>query len=220
MYSDYHRFKSHDCLICFKPIDHQFFLLSLIANPSICIDCFRKLNVLNEKSRFDGCDICFLYEYNEFFRALLFQYKGQYDIALAPVFLSYFLMELRHRYSNCIAACCPSSKDQNERRGFAPMEEIAKTLNLPLFTGLIKIGDYKQADQPFRKRKEIYDHIAVVGGNDLYQKEILLIDDVMTSGHTLKACLDQLRKFSPKKIDILILSCRKHRKTLSSENSF
>lgn len=100
------------------------------------------------------------------------------------------------------------------------MEEIAKTLNLPLFTGLVKIGDYKQADQPFRKRKEIYDHIAVVGGKDLCQKEILLIDDVMTSGHTLKACLDQLRKLSPKKIDILILSCRKHRKTLSSENSF
>ncbi|WP_147585156.1 ComF family protein [Beduini massiliensis] len=176
--------------------------------------------MLNEKSQFDGCDIRFLYEYNEFFRSLLFQYKGQYDIALAPVFLSYFLRELRHRYANYIVACCPSGKDQNECRGFAPMEEIAKTLTLPLFTGLIKMGEYKQADQPFKKRKEIYDHIAIVDGKDLYQKEILLIDDVMTSGHTLKACLNQLRKRSPKKIDILILSCRKHRKTLSSENSF
>lgn len=220
MYSDNQRLKSNDCLICFKPIYHQFFLLSFIANPSICMDCFKKFNVLNEIGRFDGCEIHFLYEYNEFFRSLLFQYKGRYDLALAPAFLSFFLMELRHRYAHCIVACCPSSKVHNEQRGFAPMEEIAKTLNLPLFTGLIKIGDYKQADQPFKKRKLVYEHIAIVGGEELHQKEILLIDDVMTSGHTLKACLLHLRKMQPKKIRILILARRIHTKTLSSENSF
>ena len=220
MYSNHQRTKSNECLICFKPIQQHFFLLSFIANPQICIDCFKKFNILNEEGTFDGCKIRFLYEYNDFFKSLLFQYKGQYDIALSPIFLSIYNIQFLHLYSDYVIACCPSSDKQNDLRGFAPIIEIAKNTGLPLFTGLKKIGEYKQADQPFNKRNEIYRYIDIEDGKSLYKKNVLLLDDVMTSGYTLKACLNKIREYSPNKIEILILSHRKQRKTLSSETSF
>lgn len=86
------------------------------------------------------------------------------------------------------------------------MEEIAKTLNLPLFKGLYKNGEYKQSDQRFSDRNKIKDIIEVTGLELIKERKVLLIDDVVTSGNSIMACIECLEKGAPSKIELLILA--------------
>lgn len=220
MFKDNFKIKQERCLICFQPIHREVFLITMVANPHICIHCFRKFKVIYKKTRLENCCLTILYQYTDFFKSLLFQYKGQYDYALAKVFLDPYIYELHKQYSDFIVAPCPSSRLQNEKRGFAPMEEIAKTLKLPLFTGLCKLDEYKQSDQHYKVRDKIKDHIGIQGGEILVNKKVLLIDDVLTSGNTLKTCVALLKGYHPKQVDILVLSVGVRLRNLSSESSF
>ena len=190
MHRNNHTPQSNECLICFKSVYRHTYLLSMFASPNLCLDCLGKLDVIFKKETLYNTPILYLYTYNDFFKSLLFRYKGQYDLALAPVFLDAYLWWLQRKYRRYIVAPCPSSNSQNMIRGFAPMEEIAKTLNLPLFTGLYKKYEYKQSDQHFYNRARIKDVIAIRDEEKIKGKKVLLIDDVMTSGHTVKACID------------------------------
>lgn len=208
MYQSYFKIKQNECLICFNRVDKQEFLLSYKANPCVCLSCFNKFNVLFKKDMFNGYPILYLYEYNDFFKSLLFRYKGQYDIALAKVFLSVYKEKLKRMYRDHIIVVAPSSKQQNRIRGFKPMYEIAKSLELPIFTGLYKKSEYKQSDQSFENRKNIYDIIDIENEKQLENKKILIIDDVMTSGNTLLSCAKCVEKVRVKSISFLILSKR------------
>ena len=50
--------------------------------------------------------------------------------------------------------------------------------------------------------------IGLRGGAFLENRKILLMDDVMTSGETIKTCLELIEKEKPQKIEILILSMK------------
>lgn len=160
------------------------------------------------KDELMGYPILYLYEYNEFFKTLLYRYKGQYDYSLKDVFLSCYLGKLKRMYKDYVIAVTPSSMLQNNKRGFKPMEEIAKTLDLPLFTGLYKTTDYKQSDQPYSKRKNIHQVIAIKDVEKLNHQKVLIIDDVMTSGQTLMACANCVKQANVKSISFLVLSKR------------
>lgn len=82
------------------------------------------------------------------------------------------------------------------------------TIHSHVFNGLYKKVDYKQSDQSYTQRAGIRDVIGLRGGAFLKNKKILLLDDVMTSGQTIKTCLDLIEKEKPQKIEILILSMK------------
>ncbi len=127
---------------------------------------------------------------------------------MAPVFCYPFYLEIKKKYREHILVPAPSSFLQNEKRGFAPMLEIAKTLQLPIFVGLYKKQEYKQSDQNYADRKQVYNVIDIKNPEALKDKKVLLIDDVMTSGHTLQACVNCIKKGHPSKIDLLVLAKR------------
>lgn len=208
MHRNVELFKQHRCLICFKTIHHPSFLIEFIADPVLCKDCFKQFSIYFSKENLNDLTIQFLYRYNDFFKSLLFRYKGQYDLALAPVFCYPFYFEITQKYRDYIIVPCPSSFLQNEKRGFAPMLEIAKTLRLPIFVGLYKKQEYKQSDQSYANRKNVYDVIDIQDPHLLTGKKVLLIDDVMTSGHTIQACVNCIKKGHPSKIEILVLAKR------------
>lgn len=86
------------------------------------------------------------------------------------------------------------------------MEEIAKNLKLPLFTGLYKNCEYKQTNQRYEQRELVRNVIAIRDEHILENKDILLIDDVMTSGNTIMACINCLEKAKPQSIRVLVLA--------------
>lgn len=125
------------CLICHKELNQQQDLFHLVNNSSLCLSCIRKFKIINSDIRIQGYHVKVLYEYNDFFRQLLFQYKALDDYALKDCFIESF-QELKRTYKNYIIVVIPSSQKDNKRRGFCPNVEIVKTFSRHIFTGLYK----------------------------------------------------------------------------------
>lgn len=47
-------------------------------------------------------------------------------------------------------------------------------------------------------------------GNTIKNKKVLIIDDVLTSGSTLLACLSLVLKYNPQRVELLVLSTKQN----------
>jgi len=195
------------CLVCKQDIYRDTCIRTLfVKQEKICFSCSDKLIDVFIKQKIEEIEVRYLYLYNDFFRKLLYQYKGLYDIALKDLFLLKHQKYIRKKYKGYTIVPTPSFDLENKTRGFSPVEEIVRTLKMPIFLGLYKKKAYKQALQSYSKRKEILNIIGIQQQEQLNNKKILLIDDVMTSGYTIKACIMQLQTVKYQDLKIIIIA--------------
>lgn len=178
----------------------------LLYQPPICFACLSKLEIVDITTIKANKPTRILYRYNDFFKQLLFQYKGQYDLALKDVFLCTSKEDLQRRYQDYLIVTIPSSKEDNEKRGFCPNEEIVKTFTNDIFRGLYKSENYKQTNQ--KDRRGIKKILQIKDGYLLTKRKVLIFDDVVTSGNTLQATVDLLQSYHPTCIEILVLASK------------
>lgn len=176
----------------------------------VCDKCYESFTPKFKTFKLDGISAMYIYDYDETIKSCLYQLKGCYDYELAPVFLAPFVHELRLKYLDYYMVCAPSSVEDDEHRGFNHVEEIFKVLRLKNLQILAKNQKYKQSDQKRSDRKNIKNIITYKQKMSLANKKILLVDDVFTTGSTLKACLELVKKLKPKKIKILLISKVNH----------
>ncbi|MDD4532839.1 MAG: phosphoribosyltransferase family protein [Bacilli bacterium] len=146
-----------------------------------------------------------LAEYKPPLSKLLIQYKENRDVELAPIFLSYYSGFLHWKYFGFSVVLVPSSPQKMKEREFDHLELIFKYLNLPILKILTKKDGQEQKKTSAAQRRLVYQKINITRGDTVTGKKILLVDDVITTGSTLKACLNLLKKYRPKKIEILTL---------------
>ena len=79
-------------------------------------------------------------------------------------------------------------------------------LNLPMLNILYKSEQYKQSDHKARDRHLISKYLKVSDLEKVKNKKILLVDDVVTTGSTLKAAIELIKEGKPKCIKILTLA--------------
>ena len=147
-----------------------------------------------------------IYEYSPFIRELIYQFKGCYDIELGKLFLEQYLLYVKYKYKGYYLVNVPSYYKDDIKREFNHVKEAFKCLDLPSIDIIEKIDEYKQSDQHHKDRINIKYHLKVSDIEKIQNKKILLVDDVMTTGSTLKACIALLRRGKPKKIEILTLA--------------
>ena len=109
----------------------------------------------------------------------------------------------------------PMYKKNKENRGYNQTEVIAdqleKTLKIKhLKKCLIKIKpNQKQSTLTERQRTENVKNVyKLENKNEIYNKRILLLDDIYTTGSTVKACVKELKKGKPQTIDVLVIAKR------------
>ena len=112
----------------------------------------------------------------------------EYDYELKDVFLEYFLDELEFKYIGYTITFAPSSKEDDNKRGYNHVEEIFYCLPNKKVKLFLKKDSYKQSEIKYKNRDKIIDHIALIKENIKGIKRVLIVDDVLTSGSTLKAC--------------------------------
>lgn len=196
----------HICKVCFKEIKGKSFFSFITKKSSLCDNCFEKFDTYFHSFSVDNTKAMAIYKYDEQMKQLLYQFKGCFDYELKDIFLERYKWYLRIKYYGYTLVGAPSHIDDNNERGFNHVKEIYSQLKLPFLDILIKNSKEKQTDLNYEKRQNIKDKITIENGINLFNKKILLVDDVFTTGATIKACIKLLKQNGAKKIKVLVLA--------------
>ena len=121
-------------------------------------------------------------------------------------FLNYFKDELISKYRGYILVPAPSSELDNKERGFNHVIEIFKVLNLDILPIIKKKTNYKQSDLNKDERSKVIDKLEISNLEKIHNKKVLFVDDISTTGSTLKACLTLIKRGAPKRLHFLIVA--------------
>lgn len=205
----------NNCLYCFKEIKREIswraiFLLE--KENIICHECNEKLRVIkgslcpicgrpNEKGETcfdcirweqDGFQGLFqknrsVYEYNEFIKEVLNRFKFRGDAILAEMF-RHPMKEAYKKYfsSNDTLLPIPLSEKRLHERGFNQAKLLAQLLDLPIIEPLQKKDTQKQSKKSRKERIQSDNMFAIVSPEVVKNLDILLIDDLYTTGTTIR----------------------------------
>lgn len=181
------------CLYCHKKLNElrdvdNFF----IADDVLCLDCKEQMIEHKKVYQVYGTYVYVLYEYTSFIERLFFQYKEQRDVVLKEVFLHDHMYLKKHFNKYCVCALC-SSDEKRMFRGFEPVIEMYQCLGIELYSPFYKKDNVKQSTQSKQGREHIKDILALKSLYPLPDKKIMLVDDVCTTGNTLKTAIDLIR---------------------------
>ncbi|MCF0118094.1 MAG: ComF family protein [Bacilli bacterium] len=202
--------KTNICKICFNPIENNSIHSLMNDNVSICHKCYKKFKPVLKKFKVDEIHCLSLYNYDDEVKEKLYQLKGCFDYELSPIFIEYLKLYFKIRYMNYVLVPAPSYIEKDKERGFNHVQEIFKSINHKMILCFEKIDDIKQADLSAENRKNVINNLVINNGALLTGKKVLIVDDVYTTGSTIKAMIKLMKPFKPKKIKVLVMS-----KTLS-----
>lgn len=180
---------------------------------SLCGTSLKQKNICphcqNNKREFDEArSVC---KYNDFMASLIAKFKYHNHPYMSLTFghmISKKFKELK--YDVDLIVPVPITKKRMKQRGFNQAELIAKVFakdtNLPLCCEIIEkqTETSHQADLDYEERqKNILGTFKVVNKKEVAGKNVLVIDDVFTTGATTSACAEVLKKAKAKHVYVL-----------------
>lgn len=201
------------CKVCFEEIKINNLHSFLDKNICICDKCLYELNPIKTHETIDGIKGYYLFNYNDEIREKIYTLKGCGDIELSSIFLNYFINELRIKFRGYVIVPSPSDNSSDKQRGFNHVIEIFKSLKLPIKPIIYKNKEFKQSDRSKASRSLVKYDLDIKNLDEIKNKKVLFVDDISTTGETLKASLKLIKKAHPKKINFLIIAKVKNIKT-------
>ena len=153
----------------------------------------------------DGLQVEGLYLYSDLVRDLIIQYKEYKDEALFPLFLWKDIKRLKKKYKDYVIVCLPSSQQASHQRGFDHVKLMFEMLDLEMVDVLYKSQDIFQKQMKLSQRKDIGKYLRIKDEWRIEGKKVLLVDDIITSGETIKAA-DKLVSQYAKEVKGLVIS--------------
>lgn len=219
-------FKSHACMCCgtecgddtYRLCDTCKSKLKLIGE-KFCLKCGTKIDgdydfcieCKNDVHEFDKARAIFVYDENSAPMILHFKYGGRPAYAKA---LGKMLYD-RYNDSDIVASVVtyvPMPKEREKQRGYNQSHLLAKEFSflsgIPLVNALVRTKNSEQQTKLSKsKRKEnLLGSFAVTDKALVKGKDVLLIDDVVTTGATADECAKVLYKAGAREVSILALA--------------
>lgn len=197
------------CLCCGKKLRLECSLLEMIyVDDVICKSCRNRLMPYPKRLKLGKYDAFGIYPYEGFAREMMIQYKEYNDEALKSIFLYQQIKELRKKYHDYVIVPIPSSKENLAKRGFDQVSEIFSFLGLPIRHVLEKTQNVSQKELDYKERRNIYKILSIKNTVEIENKKVLLVDDILTTGNTLKAAIRLLEPYC-KRVDVIVICYNK-----------
>jgi competence protein ComFC len=188
------------CRICGRP----FALLEAeYRNGSVCLDCRR----WEEDERWAGVldkNIA-LYTYANFTKEVIARFKFRGDYVIAEVFAADFLKAIQEFQYDYIVPI-PLSEERLYERGFNQAEAVIRAAGLVPSRVLTRIHTEKQSKKSRNERIHLEQVFNVDTDLDLRGKTILIVDDIYTTGSTLRHAAKLLKENGAVKVNSLTLA--------------
>lgn len=202
-----------------------------ILFPKICLNCGKYGKNYLCSSCFDKMDLRFkifpiskksynfliyLGKYKEEIRKRLLEFKFYNKAYINEYFLEFLIKDKNicdflNKFDIIIPV--PMHKDKKLRRGYNQTEIFAKNLSKKLNVGyeddvLIKFKENKTQSLllPNERTKNVKDVFRIKNSFKLKNKNIILVDDIFTTGATVNVCSSLLKKSGASEIIILVIA--------------
>lgn len=185
----------------------------------VCPACQGRLPWLEGKAgerRIDFADGCFSpLAYGEAVRAAIHRYKFHRVRALGRPFGAVMAQCLKERLPEGADLICwaPLSRERLRERGFNQAEliarEVGRLLSIPAQPVLEKVRDtspQSELEEESERRANARGAYALLPGTGLAGRRVVLVDDVVTSGATLRECAALLRQAGAAEVFCLTLA--------------
>lgn len=185
------------CMVC----DEDGFI-------GICPSCKSRIN----KAKNEGSILSYGF-YGGILKSLIlkFKYESNYNVGYL---LANFLIEIIKESEIDIDIICyiPMIRKDERKRGFNQCKlianEIGYNLNIPVSNCIKKVKHTKEQKKLTKEEriKNLIGAFEVKSNEDIKNKRVLLIDDVMTTGATIGECTKILKKSGVKEIIVLTIA--------------
>lgn len=192
-----------------------------LRGKKICNSCLKSLQIYNYYGKYEDLEeVLVACYYNDFIKAVVARYKFQKETYLYNIFSDLMYDCLIQNIDPSLFTYIipiPCSKKTLRERGFncagLLAEALAAKLNIPYLNPLIKDHTLEQNKIELRERtKNLKGKIRLNKkfSEDLRGKRVLLVDDIITTGSTLKEAEKVLNENSASAIKILLASPSYH----------
>ncbi len=172
----------------------------------LCKECFSLLNAKFINYQIGAIHALAVYDYDDHIKNLIYKFKGCYDYELKDVFLFRYINYLKIRYKDYVIVPVPSSKFDDEKRGFNHVVEIYKCLGFKMYEVIKKISKEKQSSKTSKERLKVDKMLVSQNIEQIRDKKVLIVDDIYTTGSTIARTIELVKKGKPKDIKVLVIA--------------
>lgn len=165
----------------------------------------QELNPVFNEFKIGKIECTNVYWYNDYVKELLYKFKGCLDYELKDTFLDYYNEYFSSKYKGYIMIPAPSSTEATKNRGFNQVLEMFGKIKLPMYCCVHKTTNSIQHNLNSKERAEIKNEM-IIDNIDLRGKKILIVDDVYTTGSTIKSMIELIKTKNPRKINVLVMA--------------
>jgi competence protein ComFC len=191
------RITGETCSMCSRELgrDHM--------TGDLCLDCSR----WERNSEWSGylSKNLSLFHYNEYLKDMIAKYKYRGDYALAEVFVPFLKERLKDMEFDLVTVI-PLSHERLKERGFNQGQALADLVGLQTVEILTRIHTEKQSKKSRQERMSLPQVFQVMQSDLLEHKSILIIDDIYTTGTTLRHAAKALITAGAKEVSSITLA--------------
>ncbi len=209
------------CLCCRERMKKENISVCM-NNMGICRQCRKKLGGVPENSVFEGGEnVMYLlspFYYNDVMKGLIGRFKFQGEWAVGDVLaelLYEYLKDISYVYDSDITACVPISRKRFLKRGYNQSELLVRTVSEKLGIKYLScihktVDTVAQSSLRSNERRTNQRNVYLADRERVEGKNILLFDDIFTTGATMNECAAELKNKGAKNVVGVALAVASH----------
>lgn len=178
--------------------------VQLISEKNSCLEC-------REKSRFNHIESIFpIHPYVLWKKELLFAWKIANGRCFSALFAKLVYTVIEEHYKNIVVVPIPPRKGKIKRKGWDQIDELCSLLQEKYNISVKKLLERKTSKEQKHLTKEerienLDKNYSIIPNLKELPQEVVLIDDIMTTGATLESCAKALKKAGVEKVHAITL---------------